>query len=84
MSNKYMEKLIPLSRRMILPDIRTIAEEWSDPVEILYREGSSEKTILFDSRNQGIEKGILRLIYQKTDLLFFIKRGRFILLCRVT
>lgn len=73
MSNKYMEKLIPLSRRMALPDVRTIAEDRSNPVEILYREGTDKEKILFDSESLGIEKGILKLIYQKTGLLFVAK-----------
>ena len=73
MSNKYMEKLIPLSRRVALPDVRAIAEDRSNPVEILYREGTDKEKILFDSKSLGIEKGILKLIYQKTGLLFAAK-----------
>lgn len=73
MSNKYMEKLIPLSRRMALPDVRTIAEDGSNPTEIVYREGTQEEIIIFDSGSLGIEKGILKLIYQKTGLLFAVK-----------
>lgn len=71
MSNRYMEKLIPFSRRLQLPDIRAIAEDGENAVEIIYRD--SEKQILFDSEMLGIEKGLLNLIFQKTGLVYVAK-----------
>ena len=69
MANKYMEKLIPLSRRLILPDIRTISSDGRDAVKVIYR-SSRENAVIFDSKALGIEKGLLQLIYKRTGLLF--------------
>lgn len=72
MSNRYMEKLIPFTRRMQLPDIHAIAEDGANAVEIIYKDQQEEKD-LFDSGKLGIQKGILRLIYEKTGLVYIAK-----------
>lgn len=72
MSNRYMEKLIPLTRRMQLPDVHAIAEDGANAVEIIYKD-QQERTDLFDSGKLGIEKGILKLIYEKTGLVYIAK-----------
>lgn len=68
MSVRYMEKLIPFSRRLQLPDIRAIAEDGENAVEIIYRD--TRGRLLFDSEKLGIEKGILNLIFRKTGLVY--------------
>lgn len=79
MSNRYMEKLIPFSRRMRLPDIHAIAEDGENTVRIVYQDrriagGNAEEVeTLFDSKELGIEKGILNLIFQKTGLVYVAK-----------
>lgn len=72
MSNRYMEKLIPLTRRMQLPNVRAIAEDGENAVEIIYKD-QQETRNLFDSGKSGIEKGILKLIYEKTGLIYIAK-----------
>lgn len=66
MGNKYLEKLLPLPRRITLPDIRTISSGGDSAVEIIYK---NDKSTIFDSRMLGIEKGLLRLLYKRTGLL---------------
>lgn len=79
MSNRYMEKLIPFSRRMQLPDIHAIAEDGENTVRIVYRDrrmtgrDGENGQILFDSGALGIERGILNLIFQKTGLVYVAK-----------
>lgn len=72
MSNRYMEKLIPFTRRMQLPDVHAIAEDGENAVEIIYKDQQEEKD-LFDSGKLGIQKGILKLIYEKTGLVYIAK-----------
>lgn len=72
MSNRYMEKLIPFTRRMQLPDVHAIAEDGANAVEIIYKDQQEEKD-LFDSGKLGIQKGILKLIYEKTGLVYIAK-----------
>lgn len=79
MSNRYMEKLIPFSRRMQLPDIHAIAEDGENTVQIVYQdrwlpgENGEKERVLFDSEELGIEKGILNLIFRKTGLVYVAK-----------
>lgn len=67
MTTKYMEKLFPLARRMTLPDIRTVSGDNHNLVGVQYI--GRDKRIIFDSTDLGIEKGILKLIFQKTELI---------------
>lgn len=79
MSSRYMEKLIPFSRRMQLPDIHAIAEDGENTVRIVYQDrrvagrSGEKENILFDSGELGIEKGILNLIFRKTGLVYVAK-----------
>lgn len=75
MSGRYMEKLIPFPRRMQLPDIHAIAEDGENAVEVIYKtkDTEDEKDVIFDSKKQGIEKGILNLIFEKTGLVYVAK-----------
>jgi len=66
MANKYLEKLLPLPRRIILPDIRTISSGGRSAVEIVFQ---NEKDIIFDSNTLGIEKGLMKLLYKRTGVL---------------
>ncbi|WAJ22341.1 hypothetical protein [Lacrimispora xylanolytica] len=70
MANKYLEKLLPQTRRIMLPDIRTIASDGTSVVNILYRNG---KKIIFDSHKLGIEKGLMNVLYKKTGLVLIAK-----------
>ena len=70
MANKYIEKLIPLTRRITLPDIRTIANDGTSAVEICYQNGNQT---IFNSNELGIEKGLIRMLYKKTGLVLVVK-----------
>ncbi len=65
MSERYVAKLIPKSRRNYLPDVLTMNQ-----VKILYRNGDLE-TILGDNlQGFSVSDTILNLIYQKTGMKF--------------
>ena len=66
MAGKYLEKLLPLPRRIALPDIRTISSGGASAVEIVYQNDNGP---IFDSQMLGIEKGLLKLLYKRTGLL---------------
>lgn len=66
MASKYIEKLFPMPRRIVLPDIRTISSGGKNAVELLYR---NQEGTIFDSNMLGIEKGVMQLLYKRTGLI---------------
>ncbi|WP_051835224.1 hypothetical protein [Lacrimispora celerecrescens] len=70
MANKYLEKLLPLTRRIALPDIRTIASDGTSAVDIIYQ---NESRAIFKSNKLGIEKGLMHLLYKRTGLIMVAK-----------
>ena len=60
MADKYLDKLLPFSRRIILPDVRMMTQGGNEGVHIRYLTGEEDKII--DSEELGIESGLLRSI----------------------
>jgi len=74
MAAKYVEKLIPDGRKITLPEIRAISQSGDDEIRLIYNEKGSgdnqRKDILGEYKEMGIEKTLLRYIYDKTKIVF--------------
>ena len=68
MSSKYVQKLIPISNRVQMVDIRSISER--EFVIRSYRNGEWVET-----EPERIKDGIVRMIFEKTRYLFYNVKG---------
>lgn len=64
MSERYVSKLIPKARRIYMPKAQML-----ENVEIVYKDNVDGK-IIWKSKTDGIVNSILKLIYEKTGMIF--------------
>lgn len=74
MANKYLDKVIPFSRRMYLPDVRTMSQGGDSGVHIQYCTARGAQ--VFNSKEYGIERSLLRTIYERTGLIFVKQKNK--------
>lgn len=72
MAERYIEKLIPDVRRIVLPSLRLFAT--NSEIAIQYMKDG--KNLLTDYEELGIEKTIIAYIYKKTGLRFVASEHR--------
>ncbi len=72
---QYISKLIPLSRRICLPEVGVYLKEHPE-TEIRYMAGEAE--VLPDKKKafQDSQEQIFRLIYRKTGMIFLLQENR--------
>lgn len=77
-SNKYIDKLIPPTHMVQLPQLHQIIIQWGDMLRLKY-EDQNEKDVYewIEKDKLELETTILMLIYRKTGILF-IKPGHYL------
>ena len=77
-SNKYIDKLIPPTHMIQLPQLNQIVIQWGDMLRLQYED--QNKQLVYEWMNNDnleLETAILMLIYHKTGILF-VKQGHFL------
>lgn len=77
-SNKYIDKLIPPTHMIQLPQLNQIVIQWGDMLRLQYED--QNKQLVYEWMNNDnleLETAILMLIYRKTGILF-VKQGHFL------
>lgn len=72
MAAKYVDKLIPDGRKIALPNVQIMEENFVDPVLLIYgpKKDGTIHNILQKYAGKGIQETILRFIYDQTGIAF--------------
>lgn len=75
MAARYMEKMIPVGHRIVLPDIERIIKEEFQAIKIKYK----RKMVSFDFNDKlcyDMQDQLLKALYQKTGIILLKEKGK--------
>lgn len=75
MAARYMEKMIPVGHRIVLPDIERVIKEEFQSIKIRY----NRKMVLLDGNDKlcyDMQDQLLKALYQKTGIILLKEKGK--------
>lgn len=79
-ARQYIEKLFPQTRQIHLPELDIFFREHSTATTIDYQDRNGVSLLDWDQHRDKSQRAILRMVYQKTGMLFLPEEGDFHLL----
>lgn len=70
MCRKYIDKLIPPTHLINLPQLDARVDQYADNLQLVYQEEVGEGPTANEEENWGIQDKLLLMIYQKTGVVF--------------
>ena len=70
MCRKYIDKLIPPTHLINLPQLDAKVDQYADNLQLVYQKEAGEKSTDNEGKKQGLQDKLLLMIYQKTGVVF--------------